>query len=683
MLVTAVLQLVRMQRSRRAANLLFAALVAVLLSACMTPAVSTSPSAGTAAALRLTADTPALTPLGNTFVAPAEWTLSHRHAHTLLEAPEPGSRIAVVDLDAPDADGAATAAWRVFDPSMKRQLRVATPAGPRDGWTKRATLEYLTSPNEHRSVEAHVRRANGVWTVVLLDVANDVYEKRSAQIGVLFDRLLPKGYVRESFAGRHAHVLDAQRVAQLTQFVQRSMSATGVPGLALGLVQNGKVVFADGFGVRALGRAEKVDAQTLFLVASNTKAMVTLMLATLVDEKKLDWETPVAHAMPSFKLGDAAVTAKVRVKHLICACTGLPRQDLEWLFEFQDATAATAMQTLATMQPTSEFGKLYQYSNPMAAAAGYVGGHVAYPGVELGRAYDRAMQARVFEPLGMTSTTHDFDRAERGNAAAPHAPDVDGRMTSAVGQVNRSIIHVRPAGGAWSNIDDMLRYVSMELAEGLLPDGRRHVSRAALMARRAPQVHMSADVTYGMGLRTNTAYGTPLIHHGGSMIGFYSDMMWLPEHGVGAVILANGDPGWLIRAQFRRKLLEVLFDGRAEADESIDASAKAYYQSLAAERRRLQVPANTAAAQALAARYHHPAIGGIAVNTVDGRTMFDFGEWQSEMGSRVNPDGSISLLTIAPGFSDAEFVVGREDGRRTLTLRDGQNRYVLVEQPAR
>ena len=157
------------------------------------------------------------------------------------------------------------------------------------------------------------------------------------------------------------------------------MKSTGVPGVGIGLIENGKVVFADGFGLRELGRPEKVDAATLFMVASNTKAMTTLMLGKLVDARKLTWETPVTELLPSFRLGDAATTAQVRVKHLICACTGLPRQDYEWLFQYEGITPDSVLATLGTMQPTSKFGEAFQYSNPLAAAAGFVGGHVAYP----------------------------------------------------------------------------------------------------------------------------------------------------------------------------------------------------------------------------------------------------------------------------------------------------------------
>src|SRR5690349_15505362 len=106
----------------------------------------------------------------------------------------------------------------------------------------------------------------------------------------------------------------------------------------------------------------------------------------------------------------------------------------------------------------------------------------------------------------------------------------------------------------------------MELAQGKLPDGKIYVPSGPLLERRARQVAMSKDETYGMGLMVDTTYGVPVVHHGGDMIGYHSDMMWLPQQNVGAVILTNGDPGWLLRNRFGRKLLEVLFDGRAEAD---------------------------------------------------------------------------------------------------------------------
>lgn len=639
---------------------------------------SSAPAASVAPAERLAADTRKSTSQGNTFMAPAGWSLSIRGPATILEPPEGNSAIALVDVRAPSADSAVAAAWRAYKPGARWPVKVVNDRPDKDGWADIRMYSYQTSPNEKRDVGAQTQRSGGVWTVAIYDMAQDVGEKRLAQVILIFDELLPKGYTRESFAGKKAHRLDDARIAELSRFVETALKNTGVPGVAIGLVENGKVVFADGFGVRELGSDQKVDANTLFMIASNTKAMTTLMLAKLVDEKRLTWDTLVTAVLPSFKLGSAETTAQVRVKHLICACTGLPRQDYEWLFQFRGVTPEGALATLSTMQPTSKFGEMFQYSNPLAAAGGFAGGHVAFPELELGAAYDRAMQSRVFGPLGMTATTFDYAAALNGDHAMPHSLDIDNRPAHAVMELNYSIIPMRPAGAAWSNVRDMLAYVGMELAEGMLPDGRRYISKESLLARRAPQVPLGKDATYGMGLVVATKYQVTVVDHGGDMIGFHSDMMWLPEHGVGAVVLTNGDPGWVIRDEFQRKLLEVLFDGRAEADSQVASQAKAYYEQLAAERKLLTVPADAAESAKLASRYHNEALGDIVVTRGQGKTVFDFGEWRSEVASRKNPDGTVSFLTTVPGAIGFEFVVGNGAGR-TLVVRDAQHEYVFTE----
>lgn len=658
----------------------FAAFILMLplLFALTTLAQETPPrSAQPLAPERLVVDTPKTTVAGNTFVAPAGWSFVVRGPATILEAPEGGSFIALIDVattDAVTADAAVTAAWAAYKPDAKWPLKVTTPVADKDGWTDRKSYSYQTSPNEKRDVGVDVQRANDIWTVTIYDMAHDVSGKRGAQVSLIFGKLLPKGRSRESFAGKKANQLDETRLAELRKFVESSMKLTGVPGVSLGLYQNGRVVLAEGFGVRELGKPAKVDADTKYMIASNTKALATLMLAKLVDEKKLTWDTPAVTVLSSFKLGDADVTRQVLIKHLICACTGMPRQDLEWLLEFDGVTPEKAMAVLATMQPTSKFGELFQYSNPMAAAAGYLGGQVAYPNLELGAAFDKAMQVMVFDPLGMKATTFDFTAAIKGNAATAHAPDIDGKPALAEARTNLSIVPVRPAGGAWSSVTDLMKYVVMELNEGKLPDGKRYISKDELFARRVPQVVVGTDITYGMGLQVNTQYGTPVVYHGGNMIGFYSDMMWLPEHGVGAVILTNGAPGWLIRSIFHRKLIEVLFDGNAEADGQISAAAKTFFDEMVAERKLLTVPADATEAGKLAATYTHSAVGRIVVSKKGAATIFDFGEWSSEVASRKNPDGTISFITIVPGFSGLEFVVGD----KTLTLHDAQHEYVYA-----
>jgi len=630
-----------------------------------------------AAQEHLTADTPMQTVSGATFVAPANWSVRVRGPATILEPPEGDSHLALVDVRAPSADSAVALAWAAYMPDHKWPLLVVTPEPDREGWTDRRSYSYQTSPNEKRGVGATAQRAGDLWSVSIYDMSDATGEKRLGAVALVFDRLLPKGFTRESFAGKRAAALDAARLAKLTTFTEAAMKELGVPGVAVGIIQNGQIVFADGFGVRELGKPEKPDANTLFMIASNTKQLTTLMLAKLVDAKRFDWETPVTSLLPSFKLGDTATTRRVLVKHLICACTGVPRQDLEWVFKFKNATPESALRTLGTMQPTSKFGEMFQYSNPMAAAAGYTGGHVAFPVLELGAAYDSAMQTLVFNPLGMTSTTFNYAKALAGNHASPHAPDVDGKTSNATMDLNYAIIPDRPAGAAWSNVHDLLRYVAMELAEGKLPDGTQYIGRDALLKRRERQVDIGKETTYGMGLMVDTKYGTPVVHHGGDLSGFHSDVMWLPEHNVGAVVLTNANPGWVIRDVFQRKLLEVLFDGRDEADADAAAQAKNFYAQLAANRKLLTVPADAAESSKLAGHYHNDALGDIEVQRNGGRTVFKFDEFRSEVASRKYPDGSVSFITIAPGIDGLEFVVSA-GGAKRLTIRDAQHEYVFT-----
>lgn len=643
---------------------------------------SAKPSAKSAspqASERLSADTPKTTVLGNAFVAPKDWSIRVRGPATILEAPEGDSWIALIDVQGATPEEALAAAWKVYKPDAKWPVKVSHELPDKDGWSRRHSYEYLTSPNEKRGVGALVYYAGSNWTVVIEDITDAVAEKRAGQEELVLGRLLPKGYTRESFAGRKANTLDQRRIAELGRFIEQGQNETGVPGVALGLVQDGKVIFADGFGVKELFGAEKPDGDTLFMIASNTKALTTLLLAKLVDEKRITWDTPVTKLFPSFRLGDAETTRSVLVKHLICACTGMPRQDLEWLFEYGNITPESSLTLLGTMQPTSKFGELFQYSNLMAAAAGYTAGHVLFPQMEVGAAYDRAMQSYVFDPLGMKATTFDYARALAGNHATAHAPDIDGKPAKAMMSVNYAAIPLRPAGAAWSSVRDMLKYVSIELAEGELPDSKIYISKEPLLERRAPQVYIGKDVSYGMGLEVETTYAVPVVHHGGDLIGYHSDMIWLPQQNVGAVILTNSDPGWLIRSRFRRKLLEVLFDGRPEADAQLAADAKSFLEAREADRKLLTIPADATESGKLSRHYHNAALGNIDVSTSGASTIFDFGEWKSEVGSRKNPDGTISFITIAPGVDGSEFVVG-SGSKRTLIIRDAQHEYVFDEQ---
>ena len=634
--------------------------------------------------VRLAADTQQATSGGAVFTAPSGWSIRTSGSLVVLDPPETDSHLVIVDVkavdvNATDADSAAKAAWIAWKPDFKRPLKVATPAAPRDGWEERKNFSYETSPNERAIVQAAALRAGSAWTVVLIDATEPTLEKRASPFSLIIQSLRPKGYERENFAGRKALPLDRARIGQMMQFVDSSMKKLGIPGVGLAFIDHGQVVYEGGMGLRELGKPEAVDANTLFMAASNTKGMTTLLLSRLADQHKLRWDQPVTELFPTFKLGDADTTRQVLVKHLVCACTGLPRQDLEWIFEFRNSTPESVMTLLGTMQPTSHFGEVFQYSNIMAAAAGYLGAHIYQPKRELGVAYDDAMQKLIFDPLGMKSTTFDMARALSGDHASAHGDDVDGHAAVADMDFNYSITPLRPAGAAWTSAHDLIRYVQLELARGKLPDGTRLVSEENLLMRRKPQIPVGDRQSYGMGLEIDNTWGLTVVHHGGSMAGFKSDIMFLPDYGVGAVILTNSDTGGMMLRPFMRRLLEIMFDGKPEAAADVDAHAASYRASLQKDRERLAVPPDGSESTKLAAHYHSAELGDLMIRTLEKRVVFDVGEWKSTVASRRNDDGSISFITIDPAISGLEFVVAQRDGKRALIMRDGQHEYVFHE----
>ena len=502
----------------------FLALLLLSGLACSLASADALPSAKAEATGAATA-TSASTVAGNTFTVPQNWTLLNRGRFVLLSPPEPDLKFALIDLEAADPMAAAAAGWRALDPTFARPVRVMTPSGPQNGWKERYVIDYEISPNEKRVVTAYVQRAGKSWLVGLLQASEATAEKRGGPLSLVTGSLRPQGYRPESFAGRRANAIDAATIAAMKSFVATGMEKLKVPGVALSLIDGGKIVYEGGIGVRELGKPEPLDENTLFIAASNTKALSTLLLAELVDEKKLRWDEPVIEAYPPFKLGNAATTRKLLIRHLVCACTGMPRQDLEWLFQGPDETPETTMTQLATMQPTSEFGEVFQYSNLMATAAGFIGGTIAAPDTELGTAYDNAMRKKVLTPLGMKRSTYDFARAMHGNYARPHDVDIDGRLTVGEMTFNYSLIPVAPAAGIWTSAHDLSQYVMMELADGRLPNGRQLVSKQNLLERRKPNVIVSADIKYGMGLMIDERWGVTVIHHGGDVAGYHSDMM--------------------------------------------------------------------------------------------------------------------------------------------------------------
>lgn len=616
-----------------------------------------------------------------TMSAPEGWTTTRSGDVVRFAPPEADATIALLPVAAATSGReAASLGWARARPGVTRPIRLAEDVPARDGWDQITVVNYDVPPAEKAVAQAVAFRHGQRWTVLVVDGALATLAKRGGQISPALQSLRPAGYAKESFAGKTAHPLDAARIAALKSFATDSMAKLKIPGAGIALIDHGRIVYEGGLGVKDVASGAPVDQNSLFMIASNTKGMSTLLLASLVDQGRLDWNRPVIDYLPSFRLGDAATTRKVLVKHLVCACTGLPRKDLEWLFNTAPGTRAEeTFRQLAATQPTSGFGEVFQYNNLMASAAGYLAAHILYPRMELGAAYDRAMQERIFTPLGMTSTTLSTARATAGNWAKPYDADLDDRVMPVDMKYNDAIAPYRPAGGAWSSAHDMALYVLNELNEGRLANGKRMMAPANLLARRVHNVPVGEKKWYGMGLEEDQSDGVSVISHGGSLFGYKSDWFALPGAGVGLVVLTNSENGTALANQMERRLLELLYDGKLEAAENIASVADRSARELAKLRSELTLPVGADAAAEVTGDYRNPDLGPLAVRFEGGKLNLRATSIWSEAALRKNKDGTQSLVSVSPGIGGLDFLITKRDGRKALIVNDAQHEYVFVE----
>ena len=616
-------------------------------------------------------------PSGATLNAANDWSVTEAKDGLTLEDPEKRMQLEVVEVNASKSPSAAiAAAWSSRRSGFDREELAAAESPGREGWDLSYRIDYKTSPEESRLVRAFAKIKGELAVMLLVDGPRADVQRRLSQLLLVRDSLRPAGYVRETYVGRTPRPLTGERVAYLKQFIDEMRQAADVPGVSVVLFDKNQPLIEAGFGVRERGRPEPVSADSLYMIASNTKALTTLLLAKLVDEVKFSWDTPVKKVFPAFKLADPEVTERVLIKHLVCACTGLPRQDFEWAITFDRSSPQGQLDVLATMVPTTEFGELYQYNNPLASAAGYIGAQTIRPGEELGKAYDEVMREKVFEPLGMTRTTFSFEEALVTDHAFPHSQDMSLVNVPIDMGLNHSVIHVRPAGGAWSSAKDYARYVRLELAKGRLADGSTFVSEKNLLARRAPQVRMREEGWYGMGLRLKDVKGVRVISHGGSMFGYKSNFFFVPDLGLGGVILTNADSGRHLTKAIMRRTLELVYDGKPEAEEDLVAAVREERAYLTGEQKGWVVPPNPAEVKRLAKKYRNDTLGEIVVQPGKDEVVFQVGGLKSEMATEVKPDGTTSFVTIAPGIRAFEFNAPAANGTyNKLVLRDRQHSY--------
>src|SRR6187397_1540857 len=253
--------------------------------------------------------------------------------------------------------------------------------------------------------------------------------------------------------------------ADFDAVVQRAMTAFEVPGISLAVVKDGRVVIAKGYGVRKLGEAAAVDSQTLFGIASNTKAFTATALGILVDEGKIRWDAPVIDYVPWFQMSDPYVTREMTVRDLLVhrSGLGLGAGDLLW-WPSSTYDRKEIARRLRYIQPETSFRTAYAYDNVLYLVAGELIEAIS------GQSWENFVATRILAKVGMTGSNVRHSAAAAGrNVAATHAP-IDGKVKP-IAPFDSD--NTNPAGGINSSAEDMAKWLRVQLARGKLPDGSR------------------------------------------------------------------------------------------------------------------------------------------------------------------------------------------------------------------
>jgi CubicO group peptidase (beta-lactamase class C family) len=332
----------------------------------------------------------------------------------------------------------------------------------------------------------------------------------------------------------------APALADFDQYVMKTMKDWKVPGAAIAIVKDGKVVVSKGYGLRDVKKNLPVTEQTKFPIASITKSFTVATLGTLATEGRLDWDKPVRDYLPDFRLYDDVMTLRVTPRDLVTHRTGLPRHDGTWYRS--GLTREEMYARLRYLEPSRDLRREFQYNNLMFMTAGYLAGKLN------STTWEEAVQQRIFQPLGMKNSNFDFGATFKAGGDVAHAYRKDDNEVANEIPIYPGDVALGPAGSIVSNLSDMTQYLLMYLNQGM-HEGKQIISTGDIRQMTSPQMIIrGADLdpeigynNYGMGLFATSYRGHKFVHHGGNLDGFSLLISFLPDDHVGSVILLNMD----------------------------------------------------------------------------------------------------------------------------------------------
>ena len=490
----------------------------------------------------------------------------------------------------------------------------------------------------------------------------------------------------------------------LERDVATALKVFDVPGMAIAIVKDGKVITARGFGVRKLGEPASVDAKTLFEVASNSKGFTAAALAMLVDDGKLAWDDPVTKHLPGFQMHDSYVTGAMTIRDLLThrSGLGLGAGDLLW---WPTTTFSTdeIIEKLRYIRPATSFRNSYAYDNLLYIVAGKIIADKA------GKSWGEAMHERILAPLGMTATTTSLaENVGNPDVANAHSK-IDGKIAAVK---SMPVPNAVGAVGINTNAEDIAKWMMVLLDEGKIAgvkdkdgkdarlfsekQGREMWTAQTPIKIAEPKPPLAATKpnfsAYGLGFQLRDYKGMKVAMHGGALQGFYSRVVMVPEAKLGVAILTNAENGGSMTALQWRILDHYL---QAPASDWLALVAKVEQDQHAEEVKKQGKASSARAAKSqpslpLAAydgEYEDAWYGKVVIKPEGKKHILSFtrtpdltGElehWQHDtfivrwkernfnadayVTFSLNPDGSIDRVKMAPVSAETDFSYDFQD----------------------
>lgn len=332
---------------------------------------------------------------------------------------------------------------------------------------------------------------------------------------------------------------------KLDELIQNTIKTFDVPGMSVGVLKDGKVIYSKGFGVRSLNNNLPMTPETLVGIASNSKGFTCTALAILADEGKLNWDDKVTKFLPDFKMYDDYVTQELTVKDLVThrAGLGLGQGDLMFFPEGGTMTTEQLLHNVRYLKPAHSFRNTMDYNNVMFIVAGEVIHKIS------GKTWAEFIEERIMKPVGMNSSFGSYNRAKSiENKIDAHAP-VNGKAVAVPHDWNET---ANAAGGILSNITDMTTWANFLMNGFVTKDGVRLVSEknANILWQIQQPIPMAAKnpydtkfYGYGLGWFISDVKGHRQIQHTGGLIGTVTQFTLIPDLNLGIVVLTNQQQG--------------------------------------------------------------------------------------------------------------------------------------------